>query len=161
MPIPIVASRGRRRVILALLLLCLVVAPAGASRVSDRSIPAPFSASVRTLVHTLLRPPPTDQAKKNNHRRNQSLDREVKAKRAECEEELRDDPSCAVSAIDMDNCVLRCVSPTCYANVYGSDPLEEGEVDVARGRTFRSCARGELREGIRRRRRRNARAERG
>ena len=30
-------------------------------------------------------------------------------------------------------------------HVYGGDPLEEGEIDVARGRTFRSCARTELR----------------
>ena len=146
MPIPIIASRGRRRVILALLLLCLVVAPAEVrpGSLTVRS-PLPFPPPFAPSFTPLLRPPPTDQAKKNNHRRNQSLDREVKAKRAECEEELRDDPAGAVSAIDMDNCVLRCVSPTCYDNVYGSDPLEEGEVDVARGRTFRSCARGELR----------------
>jgi hypothetical protein len=29
--------------------------------------------------------------------------------------------------------------------VYGADALEEGEVDIVRGRTFRSCARNELR----------------
>jgi hypothetical protein len=146
MPISIIASRGRRRVILALLLLSLVVAPAEV-RPGPLTVrpPLPHLPPFAPSLTPLLRPPPTHQAKKNNNRRNQSLDREVKAKRAECEEEMRDDPSCAASAIDMDNCVLRCVSPSCYANVYGSDPLEEGEVDVARGRTFRSCARGELR----------------
>jgi hypothetical protein len=41
--------------------------------------------------------------------------------------------------------LLRCISNTCYGNVYGSDALEDGEVDVTRGRTFRSCARNELR----------------
>ncbi len=46
----------------------------------------------------------------------------------------------------MDNCVLRCVSGRCYEAVYGGDALEEGEIDVKRGRTFRSCARTELRE---------------
>ena len=46
----------------------------------------------------------------------------------------------------MDNCVLRCVSGRCYDAVYGADALEEGEMDVKRGRTFRSCARTELRE---------------
>ena len=145
MPIPIIASRGRRRVILALLLLSLLVAPAEV-RPGPLTVRPPLPLLPRS--HPRSRPscpPPTHQGKKNNNRRNQSLDREVKAKRAECEEEMRDDPSCAASAIDMDNCVLRCVSPACYANVYGSDPLEEGEVDVARGRTFRSCARGELR----------------
>ena len=74
-----------------------------------------------------------------------SLDREVKARRAECEIEMRADAACASSAIAMDNCVLKCVSARCYDNVYGGDPLEEGEIDVARGRTFRSCARTELR----------------
>ena len=37
------------------------------------------------------------------------------------------------------------MSETCYDSVYGADSLEEGEVDVVRGRTFRSCARNELR----------------
>jgi hypothetical protein len=57
---------------------------------------------------------------------------------------VREDASlCApgASAIDMENCAMRCVSPECYENVYGDDPLEDGEVDVVRGRTFRSCAR--------------------
>jgi len=30
------------------------------------------------------------------------------------------------------------MSETCYDSVYGADALEEGEVDVVRGRTFRS-----------------------
>ena len=51
------------------------------------------------------------------------------------------DARCGASQIDFDNCILRCVSETCYDSVYG----EEGEVDVVRGRTFRSCARNELR----------------
>ena len=42
--------------------------------------------------------------------------------------------------------MLRCVSGRCYEAVYGGDALEEGEIDVKRGRTFRSCARAELRE---------------
>merc|ERR1712216_540567 len=89
----------------------------------------------------------TAEAKsKAANRRTQSLDREVKAKRAECESALRDDPVCTTSAIEMDNCVLRCVSGRCCEAVYGGDALEEGEIDVKRGRTFRSCARTELRE---------------
>ena len=55
------------------------------------------------------------------------------------------DARCGSSQIDFDNCVLRCISETCYASVYGADALEEGEVDIVRGRTFRSCARNELR----------------
>ena len=69
----------------------------------------------------------------------------MKAKRAECEVEVAKDETCSRSQIDMENCILRCVSNTCYGNIYGDDPLEEGEVDVVRGRTFRSCARNEVR----------------
>jgi molecular chaperone DnaJ len=36
---------------------------------------------------------------------------------------------------------LRCVSPECYEKLYGSDPLEEGELDTTRGRLFRTCVR--------------------
>ena len=68
------------------------------------------------------------------------------AKRAECESIGRGDVECTVSAIAMDNCVLRCISSRCYNAVYGDDALEEGEIDVQRGRTFRSCARTELRD---------------
>ena len=66
-------------------------------------------------------------------------------RRSECEEEIKLDARCGASQIDFDNCVLRCMSETCYDSVYGADALEEGEVDVVRGRTFRSCARNELR----------------
>lgn len=69
----------------------------------------------------------------------------MKARRAECELELRDDEPCNASMIELENCILRCISHACYANVYGDDALEEGEVDIVRGRTYRSCARNELR----------------
>jgi hypothetical protein len=90
---------------------------------------------------------PTPQAKsKAANRRTQSLDREVMVKRAECEAALKGDVECLTTAIEFDNCVLRCVSHRCYRAVYGDDALEDGEVDTQRGRTFRSCSRTELRE---------------
>jgi|TARA_B110000977_G_scaffold58441_1_gene79457 hypothetical protein len=67
-------------------------------------------------------------------------------KRAECEAALKGDVECLTTAIEFDNCVLRCVSHRCYRAVYGDDALEDGEVDTQRGRTFRSCSRTELRE---------------
>mmetsp|Transcript_38328 Transcript_38328/g.61501 ORF Transcript_38328/g.61501 Transcript_38328/m.61501 type:complete len:136 (-) Transcript_38328:213-620(-) len=87
------------------------------------------------------------EGKGNNgkNRRNQSLDREVKARRGECEMETRDHDACNASIIDLENCLLRCISHSCYDVVYGGDALEDGEVDIVRGRTFRSCARNELR----------------
>ena len=37
------------------------------------------------------------------------------------------------------------MSSTCYDQGYGDDALEEGEVDIARGRAYRSCVRAEIR----------------
>ena len=48
-------------------------------------------------------------------------------------------------------CVHQCVSPACAAELYGDDPLEEGEVDV-RAHSFRACAGVKLRDENRRRR---------
>ena len=114
-------------------------------RHSLRPRPLAFPDSRRPVALTPF--PARAKAKsKAANRRTQSLDREVNAKRAECESALRDEPTCTTSSIEMDNCVLRCVSGRCYEAVYGGDALEEGEIDVKRGRTFRSCARAELRE---------------
>lgn len=38
------------------------------------------------------------------------------------------------------------MSPACYAWQYGSDALEEGEDDGARGPRFRTCVLREIRE---------------
>lgn len=43
------------------------------------------------------------------------------------------------------NCVNRCASQACFDTVYASEPLEDGEVDDERERTFRNCLREELR----------------
>ncbi|CAM6068767.1 unnamed protein product [Sphagnum tenellum] len=49
--------------------------------------------------------------------------------------------ACKASAIEKENCALRCLSPTCYESIYGADPLEEGEVDLHRGRYYKICIR--------------------
>eukprot|EP00161_Ancyromonas_sigmoides_P006736 TRINITY_DN177_c2_g1_i1.p1 TRINITY_DN177_c2_g1~~TRINITY_DN177_c2_g1_i1.p1 ORF type:complete len:121 (-),score=28.64 TRINITY_DN177_c2_g1_i1:82-390(-) len=36
-------------------------------------------------------------------------------------------------------CVRQCVSGECYNEVYGTDPLEPGEIDTERGRLFKNC----------------------
>lgn len=80
--------------------------------------------------------------------RTSSLDRELAVRREECARESTARSEC-VDASDpsrLENCALRCASAMCYDEVYGSDPLEEGEVDVERGRAYRTCARGELRK---------------
>ncbi|KAK6638425.1 hypothetical protein RUM44_008854 [Polyplax serrata] len=35
-------------------------------------------------------------------------------------------------------CVQRCISPSCHQDLYGDDPLEEGEIDV-RLNSFKGC----------------------
>merc|ERR1711934_94548 len=38
-------------------------------------------------------------------------------------------------------CILKCMSPACYSEVYGADELEEGELDFKRRREFKTCVR--------------------
>lgn len=43
------------------------------------------------------------------------------------------------------NCIFLCVSPACYDEVYGLEPLEDGEIDLERSRLFHNCVKQELR----------------
>lgn len=43
---------------------------------------------------------------------------------------------------EADNCVLECQAPSCFAAVYGAEPLEPGEVDTVRAARFATCLRG-------------------
>jgi hypothetical protein len=45
------------------------------------------------------------------------------------------------------NCINRCVSEECFDEIYALDPLEDGEVDLERGRVFTACVRRKYREG--------------
>ena len=47
--------------------------------------------------------------------------------------------------MERENCVLRCTSEVCYDRLYGTDALEEGEIDNLRGRVYRACVRTEIR----------------
>mmetsp|Transcript_19222 Transcript_19222/g.38877 ORF Transcript_19222/g.38877 Transcript_19222/m.38877 type:complete len:122 (-) Transcript_19222:36-401(-) len=46
------------------------------------------------------------------------------------------------------NCTPRCVSEHCFAEVYGGDELEPGEVDTKRSRQFTRCARNEATQRV-------------
>jgi len=46
------------------------------------------------------------------------------------------------------NCVNQCISEICYDSVYKMEPLEDGEIDVARNRQFIFCVRNEIRENL-------------
>ncbi|QCE04613.1 hypothetical protein DEO72_LG8g2650 [Vigna unguiculata] len=60
--------------------------------------------------------------------------------------------SCKSSAIERENCALRCLSPACYELIYESDPLEEGEKDFIRSQEYKYCLHksslGESLEGV-------------
>lgn len=53
------------------------------------------------------------------------------------------------------NCLNQCVSKACYDEIYGSSPLEDGEIDDIRSRLFTSCLRKEQKEIIRKTNMRN------
>ena len=43
-----------------------------------------------------------------------------------------------LAEIDMTNCIRRCISSSCYRDIYQKDPLERGEIDV-RYNQFKTC----------------------
>jgi hypothetical protein len=52
------------------------------------------------------------------------------------------------------NCIFECVSPNCFAEIYGKEPLEPGplepgEVDIKRAQEFEDCASEQLRQARR------------
>jgi hypothetical protein len=73
---------------------------------------------------------------KNNIAR---LDRQWKSRKANCEKEQ----CSALIPEEAYNCVNECVSKLCYDEIYASNPLEDGEVDNARSRSFTNCLRKE------------------
>lgn len=71
------------------------------------------------------------------------FDASIKQAKKECAQRIDQeaDPTCVATLVDRENCVLKCMEPACYDQIYGQDPLEEGEVDVVRGKAFRQCQR--------------------
>ncbi len=72
-------------------------------------------------------------------------DRDYGELRMACSKRIPEEqPECLDDDTRRENCMLRCVSPACYDQVYAADPLEEGELDTTRGRLFRNCVRSEV-----------------
>ena len=44
------------------------------------------------------------------------------------------------------NCINNCTSPACYSKIFSNMPLEDGEIDHDRSRTFTTCMREELKK---------------
>ena len=48
------------------------------------------------------------------------------------------------------NCISACLSPACFDQVYGQDPLQDGELDFIRAKAFDECFLEETRNAKRR-----------
>ena len=77
----------------------------------------------------------------NAHTKRKKLDRVWRTKRREC---LESEKCKLIHKDENDNCVNKCTSLSCFNQVYGSEPLEPGEVDFHRWRQFTLCARKEV-----------------
>ena len=78
-------------------------------------------------------------------------DSQWKARKRECE---RAPELCGSQILEeSQNCINACVSQECYDEVYSADPLEDGEIDPERGRSFTACTRKIYRERKRKRER--------
>lgn len=71
----------------------------------------------------------------------QRVDRQLESLRIGCESSISSFslPEESINAIN------HCVSATCFNDVYGNTPLEDGEVDPVRNRLFTICTRKEIR----------------
>mmetsp|Transcript_34019 Transcript_34019/g.105275 ORF Transcript_34019/g.105275 Transcript_34019/m.105275 type:complete len:108 (+) Transcript_34019:843-1166(+) len=82
-------------------------------------------------------------------------DRQFRQKKKQCEQ-----TACPSLPADANaNCVHACVSQTCYDEIYGEEPLEDGEVDSKRARAFSSCVRREGASGRKKKKRDDRAAE--
>ena len=82
-----------------------------------------------------------------NAKRNRRLDRSWKSRKRACETNV--DFGCTeIHPDENDNCVNKCISPLCFAEVYGTEGLEPGEVDHMLWRSFTACLRQEVKNGI-------------
>jgi hypothetical protein len=67
------------------------------------------------------------------------FERESKTKKITCER-----TTCNHLLTDENmNCVNECTSSKCYMQIYGAEPLEDGEIDTKRAREFSLCVRQE------------------
>ena len=81
-------------------------------------------------------------AKARSRKQRSKGDRSWKQRKRDCETS-----TCSNLVPDENmNCVNNCTSERCFAEVYGAEPLEDGEIDHERRRRFTSCLRNEAKE---------------
>ena len=82
-------------------------------------------------------------------RRAHKAAREWRARKSYCEQFVCNE----ILKFERNNCVHKCVSPSCFHSIYSAMPLEDGEIDVPRYSAFSRCA---AREGSELRRNRSS-----
>jgi len=73
--------------------------------------------------------------KRYGYKKKQKSEKKIKSMKIHCEHV---DECTDLRGVALTNCVRRCMSPHCYNELYASDELEEGEVDV-RFHSFKGC----------------------
>ena len=69
------------------------------------------------------------------------LKKEIHSVRSHCQQ-----VTCAIwLPEEAKNCVNFCTSPACYAQVFGANPLEDGEIDIPRSQDYEDCLKEEFR----------------
>jgi hypothetical protein len=75
-------------------------------------------------------------------RKSQKFGHKVDSIRAAC---LAESPCADLVLEESMNCVNRCMSETCYQEIFGDDPLEDGQLDIGRRKSFDACVKEEMR----------------
>jgi len=70
-----------------------------------------------------------------SYRKKQKNERKIRYLRQDCE---RQEECLGAAGLEQTNCIRKCMSKECFEELYGSDPLEEGEIDV-RFSSFKGC----------------------
>ena len=100
------------------------------------------------LLLLLLLAPPTGAKRRKG---SSASAQHVNNRKRECEAEVCED----VHEDERGNCVLQCQSEQCFEEVYAAEPLEPGEIDMKRQRTFQNCLNAESRRAAAERFQRN------
>lgn len=93
------------------------------------------------VVIILLLPKLVTGAPKPGGRRNKKLMQQFESMRFDCEHSTCKEFLPEESSM----CVSRCISAACHEEIYGENPLEDGEINVPRAREFEKCVKEQLR----------------
>mmetsp|Transcript_12052 Transcript_12052/g.15781 ORF Transcript_12052/g.15781 Transcript_12052/m.15781 type:complete len:128 (+) Transcript_12052:103-486(+) len=109
--------------------------------IQQSSIPSHCALAVKilfVLIILLLLPELVQSFSRNSRKRNRGR-LELKALLKECEQK----GDCPGVPEENVNCFYDCLSPSCYDEIYGDNPLEPGEIDFDRYQKFEKCLKDE------------------